>query len=153
MSHEFLELFNENIDYPQNIAECGVPENTLYNYVPNSFLNGFINHVTPIRAIMVERYGDDEDREQNPLSIQQFNKQPHADLSELSDDVLILAETTNSYWLFWYDKDVSDCSIGRVNKTKNKRETVVRLFNEFIVSNELFDGHHYEIVLNGWVSS
>ena len=50
----------------------------------------------------------------------------------LSDDIVILAKAKNGacWWFFWYDRDVSDCFIGRF-ETKDADETVKANFAEY----------------------
>ena len=150
---EFWNLFDEDYDYPSGdqLLE-GVPVNTLYSYVSSYYLNGFINYIEPIKAIMVERYSDEEELESNAQTVAKFNEKFHSNFSDLPDDVLIAAESNNSYWFFWYDKDCSDCQIGRLSKDTITKEDYLKLFNELVVDTELLGDNHYELKLAGWVT-
>lgn len=128
-----FDIFLDSEDYPQNVAERGVAEDTAYCYISNTFLNGFINYVDVIKAVVVERYtcppdcdcingntdtcvvwDSPEFHERLKPMISNF----HCDWSYSPDDVWILAETENCWWFFWYDRDCSDCCIGRANKQR-----------------------------------
>lgn len=50
--------FYDQIDYPGEIAFDPLPINVVYNYVSNSFLNGFINYVEIVKAYTIGRYVD-----------------------------------------------------------------------------------------------
>ena len=116
-----LEYFDEDIEYPEEIAEKGVPNNTIYTYVSTSFLNGYINYVEPMFAIMIERYVDlDTPKVRGFLELQKWA--PHTTYDSSPDDVWVIAETENCWWLFWSDRDVSDCCIGRLDKSKLPKE-------------------------------
>lgn len=145
-------LFDEAIEFPQNIAEKGVPENTLYEYVSSSLLNGYINHVNPIMAVMVARYGDENEIASYDANVKEFSAEPHCDLSLLRDDVLIAAESDNFYWFFWYDKDCSDCLIGRFSKAKCSKFDFIKSFEAMISDNECFkEEKTWKLNLTGWI--
>lgn len=112
----FFKLFKYNEEYPENIAERGAPQDTLYEYVSTTFLNGFINYVKIFFVCVIERYVI---WDENPDCFEAWNgvaKDFHPDYSHIGDDVLILAESPNSFWFFWSDQDSSDCMIGRFAK-------------------------------------
>ena len=52
-------------------------------------------------------------------------------MGQFEDDVIILAyeKNTNAYWYFWFDCDVSDCSVGRF-KTDLSKQQVIDLYNK-----------------------
>lgn len=147
---EFYELFNSHEDYPVAIAERGVEQGILYQYVSSSFLNGYINYVRPIRAAMVHRYTDPS--KSCTEKVQNINKCQHTDLTGLPDDVLVLAQSFKSYWFFWYDKDCSDCCIGRIVKDDYDYETVLKSFGKFLEEEFLDSGPIHNINLTGWVT-
>lgn len=82
----------------------------------------------------------------------------HTDLSNFQDDVLMLSMTTDDdsdkeYCFFWYDRDVSDCFIGRFI-TDDSTEEVIKEFDRWVNSME-----HYQpikeiptSVISGWIS-
>lgn len=64
----------------------------------------------------------------------------HTDLSCFGDDIIILAEIEdernnekgkNKFMFFWFDMDVSDCSIGRI-KTDDYKEFVVESLENWL---------------------
>lgn len=115
-------------------------DKVMFNYVPNSFLDGVVNHLEILRVFVGNRYcssvssnEDDNDLEAN-LNIEgkwqkvttksrkammdtvALSNPCHTKLGIFGDDVFILAETDNWFWLLEYDPDVSDCCVGRFRK-------------------------------------
>lgn len=155
----FFDLFDDNEEYPENIAERGVPENILYEYVSSQFLSGLVNYVKPFWVCVLERYTC-----WKTVDLSQWDKkaaQFHPDYAGIDDDILMLAETENNYWFFWSDRDVSDCCVGRIGKTKTTKEEMKRLLIEWITDHEHHKrpekteslvGNYHELVLpNGWI--
>jgi hypothetical protein len=152
VNKDFIDYFEETIDYPHPTASENIlPLGTLYSYISNTFLNGWINYVKIIAAQLISRY---EPYKNNQLSIeniqQNLDKYYHFDFNKnLSDDVLILAKNEDKYepnyephwWFFWYDRDCSDCMIGRF-KTEDYDEIVISLFKEY--ANERSKNLRYE---------
>ena len=157
-------IFGPSIDYPtssQLLDEltCG----TMYNYVSSTFLNGLINYVTPLKIYLLERY---ETFNQDKFDKIIANKQYHTKLDCFRDDVMLLGETDGYYWVFWFDMDCSDCSIGRASKLAYTKEEMLICFEEYVKSHiesnerpkdkdvECITGYH-EIPLDflmGWLS-
>lgn len=125
----FFDTFfpNGNIDYPEFAEQEILPFGLLYCYIGYSFLDGLVNNVIHLRdhptfkAVLVNRYYDEADqKESGGISktdiIQNIanGKHHHTKLHEFKDDVAFLVKTEeNVYWFIYYDRDVSDCSIGR----------------------------------------
>ena len=116
----FWDLFPGSEEYPDNLAERGVPQDVLYVYVSNTFLDGFINYtkvfaiyvLAPGYSVLSEYEGD----------IEKALNETHTKFHEFGlIDTVLLAETENSLWVFWYDADVSNCVIGRCDKGKVTR--------------------------------
>lgn len=127
-------------DYPgEEIAQHGgIPQDTAYQFVSSSFLNGLVNYAGIKQAFLVNRYGvdrrgdDDYDGDtdwneidsslpmvdQYQLRAAQLGSNPH--LSKIgtihSDDVFLFGETPSDYWVFYYDCDCSDCDVARLSK-------------------------------------
>ncbi len=138
--------FYTHVKYPDVIAVM-MKFGVLQSYVPATFLNAWINEVELDKAFLICRY---ESLENNTKSLEEFVKRDdfHTDLKELDDDVLILAHEKNraNKWFFWFDCDVSDCTIGRFHCLKH--DEVIRDF-------ESFCRKALEIPLNsirGWIS-
>lgn len=123
--HDITSFMPEDLEYPHDIAERGVPNNTLYSYVSTTFLNGYINYVQWCYGMLIERYSRfDEEKLKHLLDY--WAAQPHSDYREapveagerldVLDDVWILGQTKNCWWFFWSDMDVSDSCIGRFSK-------------------------------------
>lgn len=104
-------------------------------YISHTFLNGWINYVKPISAFVIPRYSKDgEEYYKLKENVEKFNRQKdiHSQLN-LGDDVLILARDKRmDWWFFWFDCDVSDCSIGRFI-TKDTDQEVIQLFKDYVV--------------------
>lgn len=146
-------------------------ENTLYQYVPSSVLNGVINHVQILSANVISRYAipDNEATDDtNELTrsalkrkVKEFNEKEaeyHTNLDQFGDDVLILGyiEDNETYWYFWFDQDVSDCFIGMF-QTVIKQEEVINSYKEYIKTLPVDTDCHETYSLNldnirGWVS-
>lgn len=163
-----MDYFNDEIEYPQDVALEPLPINTLWSYISSTFLNGFINYVKPIKVFVLDRYKDDKTEE-----IKNLKPQPHTNLHHFGDDVIILAEIENHeggvkmYMLFWFDCDVSDCRIGRFETSdfstvviqslvnwldEMKKENEGRVFSQDY-DNGVLNYHEVPLTwLSGWLS-
>jgi len=162
----FYNLFQHIEEYPDNIAEQGIPNNTLFEFVSSSFLNGFINYTEPFWGCVIERYKVWKDIDMDMWKKYLFDPlPPHAHLDYFDDDVLILSETANCFWFFWFDCDVSDCQIGRIDKSLITKDEMRDLLVEWIKSHDYTDrpldtesvvGNYYELSVKylkrGWIS-
>lgn len=159
----FFKLFQYSEEYPENIAECGIPNNTLFEFVSNDFLTGFINYTKPFWGCVLERYEIWGNIDLNTWK--QYLAKPHPCFGDFDDDVLILAETENCFWFFWFDCDVSDCQLGRVDKSLTTKDEMIKLLVEWIESHEYVErqpntesivGNYYELPVEylnrGWIS-
>jgi hypothetical protein len=158
-----IELFETTIDHPENLIETGVPDNTLYNYVTDSYLNGLINLTDPIFGCVIERYEDWNKLDKTKWKIE-LKKEMHPKLSVFGDDVIILSESYNFYWFFWYDCDNSDCSIGKIHKLIVPKKDYILSLERYIKSFpyverdedvETIVGNYFELPLEylkrGWI--
>ncbi len=164
-------FFDRHEEYPEGVAERGVPEDTLYAYISSTFLNGYINYVKCFYAVMIERYCDwgkdaklsggeiDIDDGEKPIDIEAviatLKDDVHTDLSRCPDDVLVLGETDTCYWFFWFDHDVSDCQIGRFKKDDIRQDEVKASLVEFLKNARpvIVRGNYIELPpFKGWVS-
>lgn len=113
---EIWDYFDENIEYPTEIAHNPIPYGTVWAYVSATFLNGFINYVNPIKWWLIDRYSsDNEDIGEIKVSYKNKGKNewlnfkgtkgglkdlvlsgkieiPHIKLGCFHDDVFLLAE-------------------------------------------------------------
>jgi hypothetical protein len=117
---DFMGYFENEVEYPRNIAFNPLPLNTMWWYISEAFLNGFINYVEIVEAHLLDRYTErDEDiterfgnhtyqepagslkwtafeapiTKQKVLDIAtQPKRMMHSKLSMFRDDVLILAK-------------------------------------------------------------
>jgi hypothetical protein len=148
------DYFEEKIEYSKDIAHNPIPYGTVWTNVSSTFLNGFINYVKPIACFIADRYTDPDTLIGNDLSVcnkgefQKWHKWEgtkkeliakissgekevyHTKLNCFEDDVIVLAEIESEegkkgrYMFFWFDRDVSDCSIGKF-ETSDKKEDVI----------------------------
>ncbi|QWU13375.1 hypothetical protein SAMN04487895_10338 [Paenibacillus sophorae] len=121
---EFFDLFDDTDDYPRNLAETGVPINTCFDCVGYDYLDVTLKYTKVFYAAMIEHY-DKRTAEQkeaiyNDIINKEYRYQQYYDIVE--DHVVFLSESKNSYWIFYYDPDVSDCLIGRVEKSRISKE-------------------------------
>lgn len=149
--NDFWDIFDEIKEYPkQELAENGIRDNTWYNYVPSSFLDGLINHVDILVSIMIKN--DDDIRSKVDFSIDKYHTSLHSKISILPNDVIFLAETNKSYWIFYYDKDVSDCSLGRIEKEKFKNDIDFKGFVLQYYIYKIFKNYYGLPLPSGWIS-
>ncbi len=126
---KFMDLFTEHYEFP-NLADVSViskDENTgiLFEYVPNSYLKGYVNSVKLIAGYGVTRYTSIADKNIDLIYI-------NSNISDYDDDVVLLAKSDEGlYYFFYFDCDVSDCMIGTLNYKNMKQEEVVSLFDEW----------------------
>lgn len=147
---EIWDYFNEKIDYPSDVALNPIPYGTVWSYISSTFLNGFVNYVKPIACFVLDRYAEDGeligDRNFTVCNAGEFGKwhkwegtkkqlidaikngskaMAHTKLDCFGDDIILLTEIEpDKYMFFWFDMDVSDCSIGRF-ETTDPKETVI----------------------------
>lgn len=155
---EFFDLFDDSEEYPENVAERGVPQNTVYHYISTTFLNGLINYVDNKMAIMIERYTEFDDNDISEYTAH-LKDNIHSNYSgsvfrNVIDDVVIFGETEDSYWYFYSDGDCSDSDIGRVEKDRvGSLEEFKKLYIESLKSNGYYSGKYIELPKpSGWVT-
>lgn len=95
----------------------GLKTGILYEYVSDAYLNGFINYIRIVDAYMVNRYTDEDEWIYACKAIDEYNS-PHATFDNIDglDDIHILGTLEDDEYdfvYFWFDRDVSDCCIGR----------------------------------------
>jgi len=86
----------------------------LFLYTPSTFLNGYINLVQPWKVWLLERYTTQGPKYEAGVLQPFLAGAVHTSLKDLHDDVWVLAETKQWWWVLVFDCDVSDCAIGRV---------------------------------------
>lgn len=106
----------------------GIPQNTGYECVSSTILNGLVNYGYGHVGFIIARYGlvDVKTRESIVDSSHEDPEKAYLDFAtQLSkevhfmadgDDWLILYETSTSYMFMWYNRDTSDCSVERWSK-------------------------------------
>ncbi len=159
MSRTILDYFSTTSN-TNSLAHEPLPYGTYYPNVSHSFLNAFINHVDVIKIYQLDRYENEDWRPLGVLykEIGERNWRPFtktkADLKELvvnqqiefantnlamfGDDIVILAKVPNSengFIFFWFDCDVSDCSIGKF-RTDDSVKNIIKACENFLVRSE-----------------
>lgn len=158
MKKHIVDYFTNETDYPNFKAHNILPYGELWNYVASTFLNGFINYVTPIKIYQIDRYAIESEQvtakysdktnsglhqvfigtksELRKLIIKDTAIFYNTKIGMFHDDIVVLAkiETEKSnkiacYMLFWFDTDVSDCSIGRFQTLDSQEEIIQSLVN------------------------
>lgn len=103
------------------------------DYISSTFLDGWINYVEPVSAFVVSRYSENFANVKAKLEEWATKPPPHTKLGELDDDVFILARTqTGHLWFFWFDCDVSDCSIGCLDVDPDDHGDAKQAFVEYV---------------------
>lgn len=157
---KFMDYFDEEIYGLRHLKENDeiLPFGLYIDNANTTFLNAFINQVTIISAFVVGRYVKWDEILPYPIHVRKDpfkNYFEWIDISNLTkleayniliepkrvfhsklnrdfqDDVVILGKLNDSYWLFWYDCDTSDSSIGRF-KTEDAEDIVINSFCEWI---------------------
>lgn len=143
--------FNDSIDYPEEVVHEPIPYGVCWNYISHTFLNGLINYVKPIGVWQLDRYTHDDEIVDAPnVGRPQLSKRMvrelvmsgdfdtfQTDLSIFQDDICILAkfennintDNLNRFIFFYFDMDVSDCSIGKFETTDSKETVIESIFN------------------------
>lgn len=164
---QIWDYFEDNIEFPKDVAYNPIPWNVAWTYISSTFLNGFINYVEPLACYVVNRYtketedisdrdisicdrGSSKWHKWNGTKIELINsiisgnkEMYHTKLNCFGDDIIILAKIEdefnnekgkNKFMFFWFDMDVSDCSIGRI-KTEDNEEIVIEALENWLTEN------------------
>lgn len=167
-----MKYFEDEIMYPQYLADTGMEYGTLYMYVNYEYLNVYIKHVKPIYCLVLERYKNNDEYLENSfftkserISIlnNSSGKKFHDNLNSFEDDVIIVAQIPtednikNKYMYFWFDRDVSDCFIGKFitdDNLDNIKENILNSLKEGNLSEAGTENRHIELnidVLSSWL--
>lgn len=171
----FNDYFYDTVEYPTNVVGEILPINTLWSYISNSFLEGFINYVNIDCAYVLGRYQDWDAEFDEPIVLHGAHpeqkscttksevfefittvKQCHTKIWSFQDDVVLLSRARHDpsiYLYFWFDCDVSDCCIGRF-QTHDTHEQVVEKFKKHVEDLD-FDYPSRELPVScftGWIS-
>ncbi len=172
------------VEYPKIGSQLEIlPLGQLWEFVPNTFLDGFFNSCgLVLRAYVLGRYTDSDQVLNVPTRLVVAETVPpsmtkqelialmtasehvlHVSFNVFLDDVVILkrskiknSETSYVYWFFWFDQDSSDCTIGRF-VTEDSSDEVEQSFAEWIVQHPDSDKHPPVPLptsfFSGWCSS
>lgn len=111
-----FEYFEDRFLYPEpDLLLRGIHSGVLFDPVSVTYLNGFINYVDIVAAVLLHEYTNtaEEFAEQVADIEKQAAEQrpPHTDCRKY-DNMLILGKTNDKYVVFLSDNDVSDCAVG-----------------------------------------
>lgn len=183
MMLKFEKYFKEGIAKPGiKAAFDPIPIGVRYDYVPVSYLNGFVNYGTFLKAYAIGCYRDWNDllgklatvriRENRwiskfcatPAELFDTVTEPGAVtnselLEDFATDVILLKKIVHKdypvqYLFFWFDSYITECCIGRF-ETEDSEEIVIQEFDDFIKNFDLATYGSREIPLhyfNGRVS-
>ena len=131
---KFMDFFTSSITYPDITATSIVYDNEnedggiLFEYIGYTFLLTYINAVKLISGYGVHRYTKVSEKDINKIYGEYFTN-----LSNYDDDCVFLGKSKSSdiYYFFYFDGDVSDCMIGTFKTSKSKNE-VISLFDDWV---------------------
>lgn len=120
----------------------GVPIGARYQYVSSTYLNGLVNYVDEIKVAFVSLeycteytdskgwHGHEEKYEEiirrlDIMTDPRYNHWQNTNLGDIGGCVLLIGELEDSWVVFEYDADVSDCSVWRVSKEKYTYDEVL----------------------------
>lgn len=127
---KFMDYFTYHYDYPNPLSTS--LENSLFEYVSSTYLNGLINYVDIKKGFVIHRYTAPS--EEKLAALNEMYLMYHSNLYSCQDDVLLLCkikESDDCYMLFWFDCDVSDCIVGKFY-TKDSYELVLSKFLDYV---------------------
>lgn len=154
----FNEYYTDTYEYPEHTMLLhGIQPGTAFYYVSSTYLNGFINYVDIIDAVMIQQYRNDEEFDAAIKKIENKDSY-HTHFGNEYDDIMILGKTDDMYVCFYFDNDVSDCDIGGVSidefKTDNEAIESFRQYVKYV--KEIQESKRtYNIPvskLTGWIS-
>lgn len=116
-----LRYFDSTIEYPGASILDGMRQGVLYKYVNSWFAHGALCIVgNRVKAWLLERYDAfDADRYAEVDRKTAENPCRWIEWDEFRDDIVLLArgDEPGQWYLFWFDRDVSDCRLGRFETT------------------------------------
>lgn len=113
------------VEYPSHEQLFELPINTKYIYVSCTYLNGLINYVSHKKVYLINRYRNLNEFAELVNSLDS-KEQYHTNYSTINEELMILGELKDSWVLFDYDPDVSDCCIARISKEEVTYEDMIR---------------------------
>lgn len=176
-----MDFFHTEIKYRNPSFGEILPFGVLWTYIDSTFLNAFINYVSPVCCFALDQYHHphtevtakcwDLQGKQIVFSgakielIRNIQESVfrfmHTELSMFKDTCVLIGKIPNGtvtnlgeYIFFWFDPDVSDCKIGRFQhkeETKIMKELKIEL--ETLRRQEDITGY-YQLPTNylrGWV--
>ena len=125
-------MFENEVEYMSEDLVSNFRSGTIDHYIGSTFLNGYINYVTPIKMYLLERYRTQGKSYEERVWLP-FTNYPdyHSDFNVLNDDVLVLAKTDSHYYFFWSDCDCSDCAIGRQKRGAIAEQEAIEWFDRY----------------------
>jgi len=139
------EYFTECVDYPAEDQLCddGVLDGVLYDYVSNTYLDGFINYLGKLTVFLLP----DNTQAVTDIGIQELEevfKGYNTKLYDIGYEILVLGETKKFFWILNYNPDNSDCAIGKFTKPFDRSRLEALLIS-------LYDVVYLPYTPKGWV--
>lgn len=127
----------ETIEFPDIDQLTGTKTDISFAYIPSTFCEAVANMLDNISAYMIARYsltdrfdstdtvllGDDNKllapffKNIEKLEKIENEKWYHTHYGRFcEDDVILVGESEENYWMVWLDKDVSDCCLTKISK-------------------------------------
>lgn len=117
------EIYPETYEYPsRELLLEGPKDGQWFEYVSNTYLNGFINYTEILVGFIIKRYAD-ENYDYYKVA-EDLKTSYHTNFSKLEDDIIIISKGAGSYWYFWNDRDCSDCIIARTEINQSEEEFI-----------------------------
>lgn len=153
----------------------GLPTGNFVHYVSSTYLNGIVNYTTPVLCYLTQRYRPSEELNDQVVQekLKELKTTPHTNLGIFGDDVWMIGKidlermkylydedyykeygSENEYVFFWFDQDVSDCSVGRF-KTSDSLQTIKEELLKDLSEKDRYIKNFWEVpvdFIQGWVS-
>ena len=138
-------LFSNHEIYPNNLAEEGIRENTIYHGVSKYLMTGLIAFTSPYYGVIAERCKLVDVHRVNYLTACQED----VFFCSLLDDMIILSEGRTSIWVWWTKIFESCGSVGRISKSLVSATDLIHSLKEFILqdrrNNDMLSGEYLEV--------
>lgn len=138
------DYFDDTIDYPKEVIHNPIPYGTVWNYIASTYLNGIVNYAKPLKLFVVDRYtartakiGGSNVTKQKLMDSFITGNIHRGDwrLSAFEDDIILLGKVETDtlddvgrYVFFYFDRDVSDCSVGKFETSDSEEEVMQSLY-------------------------
>lgn len=145
-----MDLFTDEEEFPENKADRIIPPNTSWDNVVDEYLKAYLFYTEPFYAIVMQYYEEWTDENVKEYK-NTFNLLGIHRVDEIKDDVLILSESEENYWLFWFHKSGRSL-IGKLDKTYSreflKKSLITFVTTDVDIKNDINQSGNYLELLN-----